>query len=314
VPLVCGASSCNAGGDLKGPSAGVPPSTVTQGTVYIPWGNGVPNTRPQPNLTSGFFWNTVGNSSYNALQVDLTKRFTRQLQFRANYTWSKSLDENSAPTLAQSLNEPQMVLDRFNLRKDWGPSALNVTHEAHFTASYELPFGRGQHWLANVSGVRDKLVSGWVFNTITTLMSGFPLTPMVGSNISGDGDTRNPDRPTLNPNFTGPILLRDGTNWFNPAAYQAPQAGTYGTAAAPIVGRGSLTGPGFVSMDVSLYKNTQLTEKVAMQFRTECFNVLNHTNFGTPNLLLTSATAGQITSLAVTQGGRLIQFGLKVIY
>jgi hypothetical protein len=316
VPEICTAAAapCQAGGDLKGPSAGVPPSTVLAGAEYIPWGNGVPNTRPNPALSNGFFWNTVGNSSYNALQVDVTKRFTRQLQFRANYTWSKSLDDNSAPTLAQSNNEAQMVLDRFHLRKDWGPSALNVAHEAHFTATYELPFGRGQRWLANAHGVQDKLVSGWVFNTITTLLSGFPLTPQVGSNISGDGDTRNPDRPVLNPSFTGPITLRNGTDWFNPVAFQSPQAGTYGTAAAPIISRGSLTGPGFVQMDVSLFKDTPITEKVKLQFRTECFNVLNHTNFNSPNLLLTSATAGQITSLAVPQGGRLIQFGLKVIY
>ena len=135
-----------------------------------------PTPGPIETLANGFFWNTVGNSSYNALQVDVTKRFSRQLQFRANYTWSKSLDDNSAPTLAQSNNEPQMVLDRFDLRKDWGPSALNVAHQAHFTATYELPFGRGQHWLANAHGVEDKLVSGWVFNTITALLSGFPDT------------------------------------------------------------------------------------------------------------------------------------------
>jgi hypothetical protein len=287
---------------------------VPAGTVYIPWGNGVPNTRPNPALANGFFWNTVGNSSYNALQADVTKRFSRQLQFRANFTWSKSLDDNSAPTLAQSNNEAQMVLDRFDLRKDWGRSALNVAHEAHFTATYELPFGRGQHWLANAHGVEDKLVSGWTFNTITTLLSGFPLTPQVGSNISGDGDTRNPDRPVLNPNYTGPITVGSGTDWFNKAAFQSPTPGTYGTAAAPIIGRGSLTGPGYVGMDVSLFKDTQITEQVKLQFRTECFNVLNHTNFGTPNLLLTSAQAGQITTLAVPQGGRLIQFGAKVIF
>ncbi len=302
-PQICTSATCIAGGNGK------TQTSVGTGTLYIPVG-----TRPNPNLSNGFFWYTEGTSSYNALQVDVTKRFTRQLQFRANYTWSKSLDVNSAPTLAQSDNEPQMVLDRFDLRKDWGPSALNVAHAAHFMATYELPFGRGQHWLANASGVQDKLVSGWAFNTVTTLLSGFPLTPQVGSNISGDGDTRNPDRPTLNPSFTGPITVGNGTDWFNPAAFQSPQAGTYGTAAAPIIGRGSLIGPGFVNMDVSLNKDTKLTEKVAMQFRTECFNVLNHTNFGIPNLLLSSSTAGQITTLNANQGGREIQFGLKVIY
>jgi len=134
-------------------------------------------------------------SSYNALQVDVIRRFSRKLQFRANYTWSKSLDDNSALTGAQSNNQAQMVWDRFALRRDWAPSALNVAHQAHFTATYELPFGHGQYWLAHTGGVAGGLVSGWVFNTITTLMSGFPVTPQDGSNRSGDGDTRNPDRP-----------------------------------------------------------------------------------------------------------------------
>ena len=307
-PQVCSnAGGCTAGGST---SAGLPAtttSTVPAGTEYIPVG-----TRPNPNLTSGFFWYAEGTSSYNALQLDLIKRYTRCLQFRANYTWSKSLDINSAPTGAQANNQAQMVLDRFNLRKDWGPSALNVAHQVHFMGSYELPFGHGQYWLANTSGVTEKLVSGWVFNTITTLMSGFPLTPQIGANVSGDGDTRNPDRPNLNPNFRGTIVEGGPTQWFNPNAFVLPAPGTYGN-----LGRGTLRGPGMVSIDVSLFKETKLTEKVAMQFRSECFNVLNHTNFATPNLTVFSGreispTAGQITSTSTPS--RQIQFGLKLIY
>jgi hypothetical protein len=306
-PEICAAATCSAGG-VKTPA-----TTVPMGTLYVPWGNSVPNTRPNPNLSNGFFWNTVGKSSYNALLVDVSKRFSHQLQFRANYTWSKSLDNNSAPTLAQSDNEPQMILDRFNLRKDWGPSALNATHVAHFTATYELPIGRGQHWLANASGVEDKFVSGWVVNTITTLMSGFPLTPVVGSNVSGDGDSRNPDRPNLNSSPMVPCPQQTN-QWINPCAYSVPQTGTFGN-----VGRGSLTGPGFVSMDVSLLKDTHINQRVNLQFRAECFNVLNHTNFGVPNPTIftstgaISPTAGQITTLNGTTG-REIQFGVKVIY
>jgi hypothetical protein len=269
-------------------------------------------TRPNANLTGGFFWYTEGTSNYNALQVDVTKHFTRRLQFRANYTWSKSLDINSAPTGAQANNQSQMVLDRFDLRKDWGPSALNVAQQMHLMGSYELPFGRGQYWLANGGAVADKLVSGWVFNTITTLMSGFPLTPQVGSNVSGDGDTRNPDRPNLNPNFSGRVVNGSANQWFNPNAYLLPAAGTYGN-----LGRGTLRGPGLAGVDVSLFKDTKLVEKVTLQFRAECFNVLNHTNFATPNLTVFSGTAisptaGQITATATPS--RQIQFGLKFIY
>jgi hypothetical protein len=306
---ICSSATCIAGGVA---SSGLPApvtaqSVVPTGATYIPVG-----TRPNPNLGGGFFWYTEGTSSYNALQIDVTKQFTRRFQFRTNYTWSKSLDINSAPTGAQANNEAQMVLDRFDLRKDWGPSAFDARQQVHLMGSYELPFGRGQYWMANAGGVKDKLVSGWVFNTVTTLMSGFPLTPQIGANVSGDGDTRNPDRPSVNPSFSGPVVEGSPTQWFNPNAFVLPAAGTYGN-----LGRGTLRGPGLVGVDASLFKDTKLTEKVAMQFRAECFNVLNHTNFNTPNLTVFSGTAinptaGQITATATPS--RQIQFGLKLIY
>jgi hypothetical protein len=268
--------------------------------------------RPNQALAGAFFWFTNGNASYNALQVDVTKRYSHHLQFRANYTWSKSLDINSAPTGAQANNQAQMVLNRFDVRRDWGPSALNPEHAAHFSATYELPFGRGQRWGADAKGAADKLVSGWVLNMITTLQSGFPITPQVGSNVSGDGDTRNPDRPSLNPGFSGPIIKGSPTQWFDPNAFIIPTAGTFGN-----LGRGSLRGPGLASVDVSLFKDTQLAERVKLQFRTEVFNVLNHPNFGTPNLIVFSGgaispTAGQITTTVTPS--RQIQFGMKLIY
>ena len=306
-PQICGdPRGCIAGG------VGRTTSVVPQGAEYIPWGASGPNTRPNPYLSGGFFWYSQGNSSYNALQVDVIRRFTQRLQFRANYTWSKSLDDNSALTGAQANNQAQMVLDRLNLRKDWGPSALNVAHQAHLTATYELPFGRGQYWLAQSGGVAGKLVSGWVFNTITTLMSGFPLTPQAGSNLSGNGDTRNPDRPSLNPAFSGPIVLRSPNQWFNPNAFMLPMAGTYSD-----LGRGTLTGPRLVEVHTSLLKNTNITEKIALQFRAEFFNVLNRTNFDIPNMTVFSGSAispsaGLVSATATSS--RQIQVGLKLIY
>ncbi len=189
------AQGCLAGGN------GSAKSKVAQGVSYIPVG-----VRPNPYLSGGFFWYTEGNSSYNALQTDVTRRLTRDLEFRANYTWSKNLDVNSALTGAQASNEAQMVLNRNNLRADWGPSALSPEHQASFSGHYELPFGRGKQWLGSVTGAGDKLVSGWQLNGIATLLSGFPLTPQIGSNRSGDGDTRNPDRPSLSTAFTGSIV------------------------------------------------------------------------------------------------------------
>ena len=282
---------------------------VPQGTKYIPLLPTPPapasSARPNPYLGAGFFWFAAGNSSYNALQLELIRRLSKGLQFRGNYTWAKNLDMNSALTIAQAQNQPQMVMDRNDLRRDWGPSALTPTNQASISAHYELPFG------GTASGIR-KLAAGWQLNAITTLLSGFPFTPQIGANRSGDLNTRNPDRPDINPSFTGPVLLKQQSQWFNPAAFSLPTVRTWGN-----LGRGTLRGPGLQTVDVSVIKNTSLTERLALQFRAECFNALNHTNLGPPNPIVfsgnsVSPSAGLITTLATDS--RRIQLGLKLIF
>ena len=305
-PQVCATATCTAGGTA---TTAASQSIVTQGQQYIPLG-----ARPNPYLGAGFFWFTEGNSRYNALQIDVTRRLSHGLQFRTNYTWSKNMDMNSGLTGAQAQNQAQMIMDRTNVRRDWGPSALNVTNQATFSASYQVPFGHGK------SGVAEKLMAGWQLNAITTLLSGFPLTPQIGSNRSGDGDTRNPDRPNLNANFTGTVLPQTQTQWFNPNAFSVPAAGTWGS-----LGRGVYTGPGLGSVDLSVFKTTKLTERVNLQFRAELFNLLDRTNLGTPNAIVfvnngtaaapnfgVSPSAGLITTLATTP--RQVQFGLKLMF
>jgi hypothetical protein len=270
-------------------------SRVAQGTSFIPVG-----TRPNPYLSGGFFWYTEGNNSYNSLQTNVTRRLSHNLEFRANYTWSKNLDINSALTGAQATNEAQMVLNRNSLVTDWGPSALNAEHQASISGHYELPFGH------------SRLTGGWQLNGIATLLSGFPVTPQIGSNRSGDGDTRNPDRPSLNPAFTGSIVEGNPNQWFNPNAFVLPPAGTYGN-----LGRGVLSGPGLAELDLSLVKNIPFTERVTLQIRSEFFNALNHANFGTANAIVfsgtqISSTAGLITNTATTS--RQIQFGMKLTF
>ncbi len=303
------AAGCQAGGAATSgaPATAANQSHVPQGAEYIPVG-----TRPNPYLGAGFFWFTEGNSSYNALQVDVTKRLSAGLQFRGNYTWSKNLDMNSGLTGAQANNQSQMILDRNDLPRDWGPSALNVAHQVSIAGSYELPFGHGKRWLGTANGFENKVAGGWQLNAITSLLSGFPFTPVIGTNRSGDGDTRNPDRPSLNPSFSGPVILGQPNQWYNPNAFVLPAAGTYGT-----LGRGTFNGPGLAALDLSLFKNTAITERVALQFRAEFFNALNHPNFGPPNSTVfssgaISSSAGVITTTATTS--RQIQFGLKLIF
>jgi hypothetical protein len=307
---VCTATAgCTAGGAATSgaPATAANQSHVAEGAQYIPVG-----TRPNPYLGAGFFWYTEGNSSYNALETEVTHRLSRGLQIRASYTWSKNLDMNSGLTGAQAQNQSQMILDHNNPRRDWGPSALNPASQASISGRYELPFGPGKHFMKNARGAASKIAGGWQVNGIVTLLSGFPFTPVIGSNRSGDGDTRNPDRPSLNPSFSGPIVLGQVGQWFNPNAFVLPPAGTYGN-----LGRGVFSGPGLADMDVSMFKSTVLSERTSLQFRAEFFNVLNHPNLGSPNATVFSsgainASAGLITTLATTP--RQIQFGMKLIF
>ncbi|MDQ2777908.1 MAG: carboxypeptidase regulatory-like domain-containing protein [Acidobacteriota bacterium] len=280
---------------------------VPAGAEYISTGK-----RPNPFLSSGFFWYSEGNSSYHALELDVVRRLAQGLQVRGNFTWSKNLDMNSALIGAQANNEAQMVMDRNNLRRDWGPSALDPAAQSSISANYALPIGGGQRFFAHNRSFTNALLDGWEVNGIATLLSGFPFTPQVGSNRSGDGDTRNPDRPSLNPSFTGPVVLGTQRQWFNPNAFILPAPGTWGN-----VGRGDYRGPGLASVDLSLFKNISLAERDTLQFRVECFNVANRANFGTPNAIVflggtVSPSAGLITNTVTTS--RQLQFGLKLIF
>ena len=125
-------------------------------------------------------------------------------------------------------------------------------------------------------------------------------------------------RPFVNPAFTGPVILGNPSQWFNPKAFLAPTPGSgfYGN-----LGRDTLIGPGLATWDFSAFKTTNLRERLALQFRAEIFNLLNRANFNTPNPITftssatgtkVSGTAGAITSTATTS--RQVQFGLKLIW
>lgn len=289
------------------PAAPCPPS-LASGTIYYPSGALPAN----PALANSTTWFTNGLSSYNALEVDVSKRLSHGLQLRGVYTWSKSLDDGTAVNSSVGTNAPGFVMFPLNPKLDWGPSTYDVRNLAVINGTYDLPIGHGKSWLGDASGWKERFVGGWALSAILTLQDGFPFTPQLGYNPSNNGDSRDPVRPSYNPAFTGPIILGSPNEYFNPNAFLPPIPGTYGN-----VGRDVLTGPGLADLDFSVIKNTHVTERVNLQFRAELFNILNRVNFGTPNAVVFSSasptpasTAGLITSTSTTS--RQIQFGLKL--
>ncbi len=314
-PQVCSdPAGCLSGGIRKASQAVV----VPQGTTYMPstppvaFGNTVLQMRPNPFVGPTQSWFYLGTSSYHSANVSLTKRATRGLTFKTNYTFSKLLDINSAFLSTSGTNEPVSVLNPFDMRFNRGPAAFNLKHQFNANYTYQLPFGRGQRLGGKASGAADKLIGGWQWNGSVSVQGGFPFTPLVGSNSSGTGDTQNPDVPILNPSFSGPVVLGKPEKWFDPGAFLMPKAGTFGNVA-----RGSFVGPGLTNFDTSLFKKFSFNEKYSLQFRAEAFNIFNHANFASPNPVVfagnsTSPSAGVITLTSTTS--RQIQLALKLLF
>ncbi|HET8924835.1 MAG TPA: carboxypeptidase regulatory-like domain-containing protein [Candidatus Acidoferrum sp.] len=326
TPIICPASPCPAVfptfdpsmptsptndptvGFVKGtPLAGAP---VPAGTFYIPKGT----PRPNATIANTWTWFSRGDSSYHALQVDLRRRLSHGLTLRGVYTFSKTLDDGDSLNQTTAANAADTVSNPFNLRADKGLATFDVRNVGVINAIYSLPFGRGKSFANGLQGWTNNLVSGWSVSSIVTAQDGFPFTPLLSYNPSNNGDTRNPVRPFLNPNFTGPVVLGKPNQWFNPAAFLSlpTNSGFYGN-----VGRDTYIGPGLVTWDFSTLKDTAIRERLTLQFRAEIFNLLNRANFNTPNLIVftpsgLSGTAGAITSTSTFS--RQVQFGLKLVW
>jgi hypothetical protein len=324
-PVICPASPCPATYPVATPPGpnGNPPATpgfppglagqpVPAGSYFVST-----TTKANPTLNNTWTWFSRGDSSYNALQVDVNRRFSAGLTLRGVYTFSKVLDDGDSLNATTSGGGPALASNPFNLHSDWGLGTFDVRHVAVINASYALPIGHGKLLLGDVQGFANNLVGGWTVNSIVTLQGGFPFSPQLSYNPSGNGDTRNPVRPFKNPAFTGPIILGQPGKWFDSNAFLAPanvpsNLGFYGN-----VGRDTLIGPGLATWDFSVLKDTRIREQLNLQFRAEIFNLLDRANFNLPNAVVftpsgVSPTAGVITSTSTTS--RQVQFGLKLLW
>ena len=256
------------------------------------------------NITQG---DSPGNSSYNALWLTATKRFSHGLQTNTSYTWSKSIDYNS-------LNSSTItVQDSNNVAGDRGLSDFNAAHRFTLSGLYEFPF---------TSRALSKLVEGWQLSPIVQLQTGNPVN-LVTTVSTLTGAT------TLRPDAIGPVAigLTPAANgnplYIQSTACTAPAAGCTFLIASHFgnLGRNVIIGPGFDDIDLSLLKNTRFRERYNVQFRADAFNLFNHPNFGQPNRTVSTAagnTFGQITSSRFPVGdsgsSRQLQLALKFIF
>ncbi len=307
--VICPASPCPAVYPATFP-VGLAGTPVPAGSYYIPAGS----PKQNPTLANTWTWFSIGDSNYNSLQVDARHDFSQGLYLRGVYTWSKALDDGDSLNQTAAANAPGLISNPYDIQADWGLATFDVRNLAVISAVYELPFGKGKRFGGDLSGFRNDLVGGWSVNSIVLLQSGFPFTPQLSYNPSNDGDTRNPVRPFMNPNFHGSVVTGNPTQYFNPSAFLQPPAnsGFFGN-----LGRDTLIGPGLATWDLAAAKDMHLREKLALQFRAEIFNLLNRANFNTPNLIVftpsgVSGTAGAITSTSTT--ARQVQLAVKLLW
>jgi hypothetical protein len=217
----------------------------------------------------------LGASNYNSLQVKFTKRESRNLSFLLSYTYSHNLDNGAAPFDVSVNNDlPQ---NPNNLLAEYGSSDSDIRHNLVFSGLYRLPVGNGQRFFNSWNRASELLLGGWQLNSIYTMRTGTPINVI---------DQGNPQAGTnLRPNLVGnPVLPRSQrtlTKWFNTAAF-AENLDSSGNIIAGDAGRNIFSGPGYINVDFSLFKDFAISEKYKLQTRIESFNTLNTPHFSNP--------------------------------
>lgn len=250
---------------------------------------------------------TDGSSYYHGLQMQAEKRFSGGLSFLGTYTWSK-VRSDAYDLLngfsAGNYRAPQVP--GIGIHHDYGLANFDTRNVIHFSGGYELPFGKGKHFMGNASSLANGVVGGWSVQWIATLQGGQPVQLFCPTGTSTGTSCYAFVLKGQNPKISRHVDPNNGyVAMWNPAAFAQPCQLEATTAdptgpSAPIPGSplgcipltglaalggnqpSQVEGPGYHKLDFSLFKNFQLTERFRMQFRTEFFNILNHPNFNAP--------------------------------
>ena len=264
----------------------------------------------RPNLAFSSIAATLpyGYSNYNALQVRVEKQSSGGFYFLNSFTYSKNMDvaaqafdnNNGNNTAVQNIN---------NIAADYGISNYHRPFNNVTSLVYQLPFGHSRRMLASAPRIVDEFVGGWDINAIVNARSGEPVT------LTYTPDAQHQVVPVISvlgrnayrPNVSGSPVLSNRTpqKYLNNAAVSVPTYySPFGNSA-----RNTFRGYAYYTTDLGLSKSFALTEQAHILFRSEGFNVFNHSNFTAPDGNISNSTFGVITS---TYAARVLQFALKV--
>ena len=284
-------------------------------TALTPSASGYsPSRSPFPYITPTDFDQSIGRSSYSALQASMNGKWGNNLTYLVSYTWSKSLDLGCSGWYGV---EGCSIQNAYNLNADKGPSAFDVPQDLSLSWVYQLPVGRGQRWSTNNKAL-DYVIGNWQFNGIATFTSGIPYTACVGgqediagiggteyNQCGGPGSSGGYERMDLvgNPKLSNPTRAE----WFSKNAFAVPAAGTYGN-----LGRDTLRSDPYKNFDLSLFRQFPITENKRLEFRFEMFNAFNQVVYNPPDAAFVDPTYGTVSSTYNTW--RQMQFGLKFYF
>jgi hypothetical protein len=249
-----------------------------------------------------------GNDHYNALEITFNRRFSKGLTSSASYAWGHSIGNTDGSKDARSSS------NNYSFRSEYGDNVSDVRQSFNLSLLYELPYGTGQKYGANSSSLMKGALGGWQIGTLFNARTGLPIdveivrpilvyrnnatgvittspvvqngvvmtTPIV--NVPGGGQSRNVARPDLVPGVD-PYIHGHGWLYVNPAAFAMPAPGTYGNLA-----RNALRGPNISQLDLTLSKKFPIREMTNLEFRAECYNVLNGPVYQVPGYAIVSGS------------------------
>ncbi|MGA7522099.1 MAG: carboxypeptidase-like regulatory domain-containing protein [Acidobacteriaceae bacterium] len=244
----------------------------------------VASRSPYPYIAPTYYSWSGNNGDYNALQVQLTRNYSKNLGATVAYTWSKSIDEGCSGFFGTEGCSIQQI---YNIRAERSVSAFNVPQNLNVTWTYTLPFGRGQ--MFNIQNrTLDLLLGGWHYNGFAKFANGAPYDVNLYIDIANIGTTGY-ERPNI-VGSTNPGN-QSRTNWLNTAAFATPNPYTYGN-----MGRNSLRADFTQDFDMTLAKEVPLIDRLHLKVGADAFNVFNHPVWAQPDSYIGDPTFGQVLS------------------